>query len=242
MKVIYKNQFLSFVKNKLWLIILSAVLLACCSFCFHRFFSTPKYEVAVKLYANNNSIAAGSAFANITTSELAASQKLVDTYLVILDSYAMMEEVREISGVDRSYEQLQRSITARSVEGTEVFEVVVTDPDPLCATRVANTIAVLLPQRIASIVDGTAVWTVEYASMPTQPSTPGVLKSTMSGFLFGISLSLTLLLCYALSDDRIRSRETLETAYPQIPVLSTLPTMSFRRKIGKHNSKPCEAE
>ena len=47
-------------------------------------------------------------------------------------------------------------ITASAVNGTEIFEIVVTNPDNQKAELIANTIADVLPKKIANIVEGSS--------------------------------------------------------------------------------------
>ena len=52
-------------------------------------------------------------------------------------------------------------ITASAVNGTEIFEIVVTNPDNQKAELIANTIADVLPKKIANIVEGSSVRIVD---------------------------------------------------------------------------------
>ena len=55
------------------------------------------------------------------------------------------------------------------IDGTEVFQVVVTSEDPKEAEEIANAIAYILPNRIKSIIDGTSAKVVESAHKHTIP-------------------------------------------------------------------------
>ena len=69
------------------------------------------------------------------------------------------------------------------MNSTEVFSIEVTSADPQEAEKIANTIAELLPDRIAEIVDGSSVRIVDYAIVPSHKSSPSLSRYTMLGMV-----------------------------------------------------------
>ena len=107
------------------------------------------------MYVNNSSISVGSTQVNL--SDLTAAQSLVETYMVILKTRGTLEEVIKEANLPYDYEQLSGMIEAGAVNSTEVFSISVTSASPEEAEKIANTIAELLPNRIADIVEGSSV-------------------------------------------------------------------------------------
>ena len=70
-------------------------------------------------------------------------------------------------------------IDARAVSDTAAFDVTVESENPVEAELVANTIAKILPDRIAEIVDGSSVRIVDYAIIPAHRSSPSYIKNTL---------------------------------------------------------------
>lgn len=213
-----------------WIVAVAAIL--CCALLLGAtvFFITPKYEATTMLYVNNTSFSVGSASFSISDSALTAAQNLVKTYVVILLSRSTMERVIALADVPYTYEEISEMVTAYSVNGTEIFEVVVTSTDPAEAERIANTIAVVLPGQIAGIVDGSSVRVVDYAVVPERPSFPGYGLMAFLGFIVGFLLSLLVLIIAELSNNTIRSEDYLTETYPDVPLLAVIPDMEDRTK------------
>ena len=182
----------------------------------------PKYQASVLMYVNNSSISVGST--SISLSDLSASKTLVDTYIAILETRLTLEEVIERAEVEYSYEELLELIEADAVNNTEIFSVTVTSRDPAEAERIANVITVVLPDKIAQIVDGSSVRTVDYAVEPESWYSPSVKKFVLIGAAVGLLLSCGLVTVRELLDDQIHSEEDLLSAY-SLPVLAAVPDM-----------------
>ena len=149
------------VLSKAWLVAVVAVLCAVLTFLGTFFFVTPLYQSSAMFYVNNNSLSVGSATLSLSSSDISASRGLVKTYIVILDTRETLLDVIDYAGVDLTYSKLKKMIAAEAVDGTEVFRVVVTNPDPKEAEQIANAIAYILPKRISSIVEGTSAKVVD---------------------------------------------------------------------------------
>ncbi len=113
---------------------------------------------------------------------------------------------------------------AKAVNHTEIFEVTVTSRDPREAERVANTITVVLPSKIAQIVDGSSVRTVDYAVVPEKCHSPSITVCTLVGILAGALLSCGVVVAQELLDEQIHSEEELLQTY-SLPVLAAVPDM-----------------
>ena len=161
------------------------------------------------MYVNNSGISLGSTSFSISSADLTAAQKLVNTYVVILKSRTALTEVIEKAGLDYSYEKLKSMISASAVNSTEVFEIVVTSPSPTEAEKIANTIAVVLPGKIADIVNGSDVRIVDYAVVPSHRHSPSYTRNTAVGILLGIVVVAAILVLAYLFDEIIHSEDYL---------------------------------
>lgn len=212
--------------RRLWMIILSMVLCGIMLFSYAAFMVTPKYEASALMYVNNSSFTVGATSFSISSSEISAAKSLVDTYLVILETRLTLNEVIERGGLDCTYEELCEMITAESVNETEVFSVTVTCDDPLMAEHIANTIAQVLPKKIAGVVEGSSVSIVDYAVVPSEKVSPILQKYALIGLLLGLLLSGGIIVLIEVLDDQIRSESYLLEHYADIPLLTVVPDMS----------------
>ncbi len=211
--------------RKAWLIILAAVLCGSLVLGYTYFYVDPLYESKAQMYVNNSSLSFDSTALNITSGDITAAKSLVATYIVILKSRQVLEEIIRKGQLDLTYEELVGMITAAPVSSTEVFEVVVTDTDPYRAEKIANIIAGILPEKISNIVEGSSVKIVDYAVVPAAKSGPSLRKNALIGALVGFVLASGMIIFRELSDTVIRDDNYLITNYGDIPLLAIVPDL-----------------
>ena len=231
-KVLWKN---------ILVIALVAVLLGCAAFGYTAFMVPPQYQATASLYVNNSSFSLGNTSFSISSSDLTASNSLVSVYLYILESRTTMEEVIKQADLSYTPEQLSRMISAKGVTSTGAFEVTVTSSNPTEVELIANTIAQVLPDRIAEIVDGTSVRIVDYAIIPSSRSGPNIVKNTAMGIVAGAVLCAAVIVLRFMLDGKskemIKSNEDLHAMYPGIMVLAMIPDMRVpEKKNGYYSS------
>ncbi len=215
---------LKYVWKRVWVIILVSVLCGVLAFSYASFFIAPQYASSVMLYVNNSSFSLGSTSFSISSSELTAAQSLVKTYSVILKNKTTLDMVIEKAEVDYTYDELYQMIDASSVKETEVLEVKVTADDPYVAAKIANTIAEVLPDKIAEIIEGSSMKVVDLAVANTQKISPNITRYTEVGLLLGVVLSIIVLVILALLDDTIHDDEYILRTY-DYPILAKVPNL-----------------
>ena len=211
-------------------IVLAGLIFGAAAFIGTKVFVTPMYDARALMYVNSTNLSLGGSKVSISTAEISAAKSLVDTYSVILKTRMTLEDVIEQSGVGYTYEQLVKMITAGSVNGTEVFYINVKSADPAETELLANTIALVLPEKIASIVDGSSVRIVDYAVKPAVKSSPNTAKNAVLGALLGVVLSCGLIIVMDLMDDQIHDVDYLTNTYSDIPVLAVIPDLLSKNK------------
>ena len=206
--------------RKIGLIVLAMVLMGAIFFSYAMIFVTPMYQATAMMYVNNSSISLGAA--SFSISELDAARSLMDVYMIILKSRTTLEEVIDRAGLEYSYDRLSDMVESVSVNGTEVFSITATSPDPAEAERIVDTIVDILPDRIADVVDGSSVRVVDYASRPTIRSSPSYIKYAMIGMAFGAAVSCAAVVILELMDTTVRDEDYLRQTFG-IPVLAVVP-------------------
>lgn len=222
--------------RKAWVMALAAVLGASLFLGGTLLFIPKRYTASALLYVNSSTISMGSTKVSISASELSAAQSLVDTYIVILKTRTTLNEVIEQSGVPYTYEEIIKSdmIHAAAVNSTEVFSIEVTSKDPKEAEKLANTICAVLPNKIASIVEGSSARIVDYAVEPAEKSSPSLGKNTILGGLLGGVLAFLGIALAFLTDTKIQDVDYLKQSY-DLPVLAVIPDLTA--KDGKNYSQ-----
>lgn len=221
-----------------WLIILSGLLAAAVGFGISAFVIPPKYSSYVKLYVNNSSFSLGNTSFSISSSELTAAQSLVKTYGDILNSRSTLERVIEKTGVDYTWKELSSMITYGSSNGTEIMKVTVTSEDPYEASKIANSIAEVLPIRISEIIDSASMEVVDSAIPELDKVAPSITKYTAIGLILGVVISVLALIIAALMDDTIHDEEYILNTY-DYPILGKVPDLlnNSGRSYGYYSQK-----
>lgn len=203
--------------HRIWIIILVTILSGAVVFGFTRFLVKPKYTSSIKMYVNNSTTSK----ANMSSSDIAAAQSLVDTYITIIQSDTLLTDVIGRSNSLYTTGQLNKMISARSLNNTEVFQVNVTSEDPNEAQALANSIADTAPEYLSDIVTGTSVKIIDRAKFSDVPTSPNILSNTMIGLVAGFMLASGLILLVSLMDTRIKTEQDLQRI-TDLPILGAI--------------------
>lgn len=215
--------------NRAWIIVLVGILCAAILFSYAYFFMTPQYSASIKLYVNNTY---GTNTPGFSSSQLSAAQSLARTYMVILKSRTVLNEVAEITELPYTYEQLKSMVYSSTVSETEVFETVVTCANYKHAAQIANAIAEVLPDQIAAVVDGSSVRVVDYAVENSSRVSPSYRKYAFIGFTVGFFITAALVIILDLLDNSINSEEYLSQVYGDLPLLAVIPDAESPKTTG----------
>ena len=206
--------------QKWWLIAAAALVVGLVTLYVTANFITPKYEADVTVYVNN--IRSGQDVDTITSTNLTTSQKLVNTYINIIQSDTVLEKVAEASGMDITADDIREIMAAEQVDTTELFTVTITHPDPVKAAQLANAVAEVAPGEIGGFVEGSSTKIIDYAKVPEAPASPSKVKNTVLGVLVGGIVAALYVTLRFLLDVRIKDEEDLITLF-NLPVLSQIP-------------------
>lgn len=218
-------ELFSLLWQRVWLIILTALIFGAAAFSYAVFVMTPRYKATALMYVNNSTLSIGSTDVSMSGDQLSVAKSLVDTYIVILKTRTTLEEVIEATGVSYTYEELYDMIEASDVNSTEVFGVSVTSADAREAAYIANTITQILPKKIAGVMDGSSARLVDYAVVPAVKTSPDVTKLTAIGAVLGIVISCAAVLLAHYFDEKIHDESHLLDNYDE-PLLAAIPDLA----------------
>lgn len=218
------------------IIAITGLLFATCMFSYAYYLIEPKYESTTMFYVNNNNLSIGSVSYSISSSDISASQSLVDTYIVILKTRNTLETVIEKAQLDYTYEELLSTISASAVNSTEIFRVDVRTGNPKEACIIANTIGSVLPDKISSIVTGSGAKIVDYAVVDATKVSPSVSKYSLIGFAIGVAISSILVILKDFLDDTIRDESDLLDSV-DLPILAVIPNLNSKHKSSYYYNK-----
>ncbi len=210
-----------------WVIILAAAVCAGAAFGYTTTRVEPTYQADTMLYVNA-SMSMGDV--TISASDVGSGSDLISTYIVILKTRTTLQAISD--EIDNVYSRTQLSgmISAAAVGSTDVLQVKVTSTDPEMAEKIATAVAVVLPEQIATIIDGTSVRIVDTAVVPSSPIAPDVAHNTGVGAAIGAFISVAFLVLRRLLETKITSVDYLKDKYDDIPLLAVIPIIEMKKE------------
>ena len=225
--------------SKWWLIVLGMLAAVLVTFYVTANIITPMYQARVTIYVNNT--ASGQQVDYISNANLVTSQRLVNTYINIIKSDTVLEKVAEASGMEIKSDQLRQAMSAEQVDDTELFDVVITYPDPALAAQLANAVAEVAPNEIENFVEGSSTKIIDYAKVPVEQSSPNLGRNCVLGGMIGAVLALAYLTVAFLLDVRIKDEEDLNMLF-DVPVLAQIPAFLADENKRRNGKDPYEAD
>lgn len=216
--------------KRAWVIVLCAVIVATAVFVYSKNFITPQYRTNISIYVNNSNKGQNG---GISSSDLATSQRLVATYIDVLKSDLVLDQVAQQLKLNIPASALRGMLKAESPEGTEVLTVYVSNADKLLAAQIANAIADVAPGAIAEIVVGSSAKIIDRAKVPNAPYSPNNTNNALIGALIGVVIAVAGICLRELLDVRIKDEEDLARICAA-PVLGNIPDFNTQNKSG-HN-------
>lgn len=227
------TQILAALLQRIWLIILCAVIVGAAAYGYTVKFIEPTYQARISIYVNNGTNIGASSSGAISSSDLSTSQRLVSTYISILKSDRVLNKVSDAMDNRISAAAIGGMISAASIDNTEAFEVLVTATDPSLAAEIANTIADVAPDEISQIIEGGSTKVIDRATVPTSPKSPNINQNTLYGMIIGAVIAACVIVVQVLTDSCIRCEDDL-AQLSEKPILGLIPDLAteFKGKPG----------
>ena len=150
--------------RKLWIIVLVGALLGAAGYGYSKMTEeAPMYMTTTKLYVTGVESAVPSA------AGINLGQQVLNSYIEILESRPVMEQVIENLNLNMTYRELQGCISEYIPEETCMLEISVAFPEPEWAKKVADELVVVSAARALEIMGCTAPTVYEEAYVPTEP-------------------------------------------------------------------------
>ncbi len=217
-----------YILKRRWFIILgSAILGLVVAFLISNYFITPKYTSSTELYVYGRSLENGNntTGGNDNLNELNYSQKLVSTYIVVLQNRDTLEKVAEKLDNKVSAGQLKAYLSMGAVNQTEVLRVSAVTEDPQLSADICNAMGAVAPDVLMDIVKAGSVSVIGKARVSSTPTSPNIQRNSLLGMLIGIILSAGVLLLLFLLDNTVKGEEDLRL-HIEVPVLGEVPRLT----------------
>ena len=217
------------VLSKIWIVIVSAIVLAAATYLFCVFLVTPKYESTTKIYVINRQNSE-----SLTYSDLQSGTQLTKDYQELVTSRPVLEEVKAELGLDIENEKFKKTITVSVPTDTRIVSITAEDTDPYLARAIADAVRVSAAEHIANVMNTEAVNVVEEANLPTKISSPKIVRNTVIGGVLGAFVAVMIIVIVYILDDTIKNPDDVEK-YLGTSVLGSIPVLD--EEVVKNGSK-----
>lgn len=218
------RKIFTMLKKKLIFVVIISLIGGVLAGCITNFFIEPKYTATIKMHVYSNSDNRIASNSTITSSEFEASQRLVNTYLVVVGSDTFTQKVADKMDNVVTADEIRSMMSCSQIEDTVAFRVSVTSTNPQLAMEIANEIANTCPEEIVRILKVGGVEVIDYATEPKSPSSPNLKKNVLIGLLASFAVSFVFFFIKELFDTSITDEKDLEREF-DIPILGTIPRL-----------------
>lgn len=214
--------------SKIHLVILAGIFMALLAFVGTKIFITPMYSSTTKMYV----LTKQDSSAGVTYSDIQTGTQLTKDYMELVKSRPVLEQVIAVLNLDMEAEELEKSITAETPVDTRILTIIVENKDPKMAKEIADALRESVSIQITEIMDADSVNTFEEGNLPTEPSSPSLIKNMAIGGILGIFIALGIIVLIFILDDTIKTPDDVEH-YLGLNVLTSIPIQEGVKKSKK---------
>lgn len=228
--------------NNIFYIASGAILGGLSLYIISAFILHPRYISSAELYVfNPNNLINVS---GIDAYDLAAAQKMTSTYITILNSDTIIDQVNEklmeTYSTDELIEQMwleakhgkryltnkaiRKCIKIQNVDSTEVIQIMVETKSPILSMEICQWLLEFSSEQIPKIIGKGSVKDVGGVSFPMEPSSPKLWINTLSGAVIGGFFAVIVVFAAGYFDNKITTREKLTEKMKAI-ILGEIPEM-----------------
>jgi capsular polysaccharide biosynthesis protein len=187
----------------------------------------PLYETNATLIVNKTNVDSTST-KDYTYNDILLTQKLVDTYNVIITSDTVINEVISNLNLNMTVEGLRKMINVTGVNDTEIIKINVTDSIPERAANIANEITRVGPQEIMRTVKAGSVELIDFAVVPAKPVSPNITNNILISGLLGFAIISIILIAREYFNKTVKTPEDVELNF-NLPVVGQIPKFRIGR-------------
>lgn len=208
--------------KKSWIIVVAlAILGAMAGYFVSEYVIDKKYEATAMMIVSSTNTSAESG-ARMTINDYNLNTKLVNSYSVLCKSEKVLTQVEEKLNIDPGKKDLSEMIAVSAKSDTDIINISVTDTSPQFAQEVANTLVDVFQQEVMNIMKMDNVQVIDYATVPTVPSSPNVMLNTAVAGILGLILGLIIAVLRYILDDTVKDVDSI-TEIMDVPVIGSIP-------------------
>ena len=210
-------------KKKMYIILLIAVF-AELGILYTSYLVTPMYKSSTTLVLAQSAsdTNAKNTTNTITTTDITLNSKLISTYSELIKSKSVVRQVISNLGISVDEEKIEKNITVKARENTEVIEITVANENKTYATRIANELANVFAKKVGEIYNINNVNIVDRAEDDDEPYNIHKGKTTFIFAFIGVAISGLYVIAIYMLDNTVKNTDKIERDLG-VPVLAVIP-------------------
>lgn len=212
-------------KNKILVILLTAIVFAGTAGIITKFLITPVYSSTAQIY-----VVSKSSISNLT--DLTMGNQLTQDYMVIVKSRPVLEEVIKKLKLKIDYKEFREQITVENPADTRLLQISVKNESPAMAQKITQQLAKTTARTVATKMDVKAPTIIENAYIADEPDSPDMKKNIILGALVGLVLCAGVISVRHILNDTIRKEEDIEK-YLGLNTLAKIPLAKGEKRRTK---------
>lgn len=235
------RQYLSVLRSRLWLIVVTTVL--CAGVGFGVSSTDPVYQARATLYVGSGDGTTG----EITTDQLQTIDRFVLTYSKMIDTETIAERAIQRLDLEEDPDDVVQATTVRAEPFTQLLYVEVADDDPAAAQAMANALAEEFVDAVQDFEPGRSgrdegevpqlpAYVFEKARLPTTALASNQVQTVILATLLGLLVSCGLAFLLDYLDVSLRSAADVERRL-ELPVLGVIPAFGDQGLFGRPNER-----
>lgn len=183
------------------------------------FFLTPIYQASTQILINKSDSDKGDY--NYNPAELQTSIQLINTYIVIIKSAAILDPVIEKMDLDMTSEQLSEKITVGSEKDSQVMNISVEDEDANRAAAIANTVAEVFKEENIMKADNIHILAKAEVTDGQSPIKPKPILNIAIALVVGLMAGVGLAFLLEYFDNTVKNEQDVEKNL-ELPILGVI--------------------
>lgn len=221
-------------KKKLWILLLTGLVLAAGTGLFTNYLIQPLYSSTAKLYILTSST-------SITSlADIQVGTSLTKDYIQLVQSRPVVEQVIENLNLNKTYEQLLEQMEFTNPSDTRILVITAEDPNPVLAKDIVDQFVEVSKVSISSIMKTDEPSIVEYGYVGDAPVSPNLWKNVVIGAALGIFLAAAVVIVLYMMDDTVKTSDDIEK-YLGLNTLTAIPLREEDKKSAKKVKRKTDA-
>ena len=223
------KEYFHIIRKRSWIIALITIISMVTSGIISFFILSPVYEANTTLIVNAEQ---GKETDALTGDQLNVTQKLTVTYGEIIKSRSVIDEVIKKLDLDKSYEEVVKSINISPVKDTQIISITVQDTNAKRAKDIANTIPTIFTKEVKRITKANSVEVIDKAITPESPVKPNKVMNIAIAAVLGVMIGLFIVFILEYMDNKIKTPQDIEK-HLGLPVIGVIPNENMIKKGGR---------